>query len=95
MDYRVEVVQANPGAASRTFNVIGENTQFFLEAFVYVLRDRFDLRIGIAFANDEVIGGGVVKLTQIQLYNVFALNILDSINYYFIQFLLCPAAGLS
>ena len=85
MNDREEVIHTNPAGILCPFHMNGMLTGFVLDAFGNIFGNRFNLRIGIAFANDKKVGRSIIQFSQIQFQDVFAFNILDAFNYHVVQ----------
>ena len=71
----VEIIHQNPFGSRRTFRMRRHGMHFLLDFFVNTVGDRFDVRIGIAFADDKIICRSVAQFAQVELDNIFTFFI--------------------
>lgn len=82
----IEIVHQYPLGVARPFGVRGRREQFILYFFENTVADGFDMSIGVAFTNNEKIGGGVANLAEVQLNDIFALFIANTFNNEVVEF---------
>ena len=87
MNNSCEIIHENPFAALLTFDMSRTHTSLFSNAPDNVVGNTPGLRIGIPFTDDEEISGSVIKFSEIQLDNVLAFDVLNTVDDQFVQFL--------
>ena len=80
MDHGVEVIQANPLGIGLAFGVAGPYADFLLEALLHPFGDGLHLHMALALANDEVFGGPIIELTQVELNDILPFDVLNAID---------------
>ena len=93
----IEVVHQNPLGVARAFGVRGRGFEFFLYFFVDTVGDGLNVGVGIAFADDEKICRSVAEFPKVQLNNLFAFFVTDTLNDGVVELfelrLFCPLFG--
>ena len=80
MDDGVKIIHQNPFGIVRTFRVRRHGLHFFFYFFVNAFGNRLDVRIGIAFANNEEICRRVAKFPEVELDDVFAFFVPNALD---------------
>ena len=78
--HRIKIVHANPLRVALALYVRGTRVALSLEAETDVVRNRFDLRMRIAFADNKKISGSITELTQVQFENILPFDVLNAVN---------------
>lgn len=71
----VEIIHQNPFGSRRAFRMRRHGMHFLLDFLVNTVGDRFDVRIGIAFADDEKICRSIAQFAQVELDDIFTFFI--------------------
>ena len=82
---RVEVVHADPAGVLLALGMLGAFANFLFDALVDIFGDGLDLGVGIAFADDEKIRRCFVEVSEVQLDDVLAFDVLNAINNQVVQ----------
>ncbi len=78
MHNRIEIIHEHPTGAHASLQVRGRHRYFFLYFFINAVRNRLDVYVRVAFANNEEIGGRIVQVSKIEQYDMFAFLIADT-----------------
>mgnify|MGYP006943093813 CR=1 FL=1 len=78
--YYIEIIHQNPGGIAGAFGMGRRRLQFILHFFENAVRNGVDMRVGIAFTNDEKIGRCFPQFAEIQLDDIFAFFIADALD---------------
>ena len=82
----IEIVHQYPLGVARPFGMRRRRVQFVLYFFENTVADGFYMGIGVAFTNNEKIGGSVADLAEVQLNDIFALFITNTFNNEVVEF---------
>lgn len=82
--YSSEIVDTYPKGSAVPFHMAGKGVGFLLQPFLDVVGNSLHLGVGVAFANDEVIGWRIIEFPHVELDDVFAFNILYAFNDQFV-----------
>jgi len=97
VNHGIEIVHQNPLGIARAFGVRGRGFKFFLYLFVDAIGDRLNVGVGIAFADDEKICRCVAEFPKIELHDLFAFFVADTLNDGVVELfelrLFCPPVG--
>lgn len=80
MDDGVEIIHQYPLRIVRPFRVRRHGVHFFLHFFVNAVGNGLDVRIGIALANDKEISRRVAKFPEVELDDIFAFFVPDTLD---------------
>ena len=96
VNYRIEVIETDPQCIALPLGVGGCGGGFAFQALVNVISDGFDLRIAVALANDEVIGGRIFQRAHIQFNDFLPLDVPNGIDDEVVDFLrrMCRDVGI-
>ena len=76
----IEIIHQNPLGIAGTFRVEWSGLKLFFYLFMNAVCDGFDVRVGIAFTNDKKVGWGITQFPQIELHDVLAFFVADTLN---------------
>lgn len=92
-----EIIHQYPFGDTATFGMRRSGLEFVLYLFIDTVRNRFDVGIGIAFADDEKVCRSITELPQVELYDSFTFLVADTFNDEVIELfelrLFCPQFG--
>ena len=80
MNNGAEIIHQDPGRRTGAFQVTWRSECFFFYSFIDAVGNRFDMGIGVAFADDKEISRSVTKFSQVELNNIFAFLVTDTLN---------------
>jgi len=82
MNHEVDVVHQNPLAPRPAFDVLGSQPECLSQSTFDLVGDRKDLSIGVAVADDEVVGdvADAVKIEDDQIFSLLASGSFGAFN---------------